>query len=1702
MYMKHFFTLSSAILCAALSLNSSSLFAQAAMEKAAKNPSGPLSHAPVVYNGLPAGDHVQSDNSARRAAPKNGPQNNPGNYRSFSATATNTSAEAIAANAGYEHHPEAGLLYENAPCSDCYEMIGLRTETTKTFYKEGKSGSDGGRDIMVQTSTAPLHYKDAAGNWLTFKTLLEPDNSHKGVYAAAAQEVPVTISTNEGNTFSSLGKKGNSFEFNHNLELVFARPDGSEVSLGAASWASYTAGDDGVYVTNAWPGIDIEMHTSRGAVKTNFYINHAMPEYAAGKLLLRDHLQMDKGLSLFADGKTKVADNIEIRNAEGFTEYHISAPIVCEKKNLGGTLRAIEYYINGNVLDIAVPGNYLNRAESAYPVIIDPLVTGPTASTPVGGSTYSAAYAAHSGCVYSITPTVPANVTITDIRFGFIYVTSGGAWLNNGATDFYYGTPTGCRSPAPPTGIGGLYWFCNAVGAGSCTADGTLPYTVYDDFKTCLSPPQCASYTFNMLMYFYEDYGTKPACSVTYVTSGSPLTVTVYGHTVEINPATATPATICAGQSSTLAVTPTVLGSTTYTTGPFTTGVPPYTYSWSPGGLTGSSVVVSPATTTTYTVTITDACGITATTTKTITVNTAPPITGASICTGQTTTIAIPAGTLAHTWGSSATGVATVTAGGVVTGVSAGTAIITLTITATGCYSTAVVTVTPLPAVITGTTTLCVGGTTTLSDATAGGAWSSSNTAIATVSATGVVSGVATGGATITYGNPTCYVTIPVTVNLIAPITGTLTVCQGATTTLADAAGAGTWASGTTTVATISATGVVTGVSGGTSIITFTAASGCATTAVVTVNPIAPITGTLSLCLGSTTTLGNTVAAGTWSSGTTTVATIGATTGAVTTAGNGTTTIVYTTPAGCTTSAVLTVNPLAAITGVLTVCAGSTTTLSDIAAGGTWSSGSTGIATVVAGTGVVTGVSGGNSTIVYTTGAGCSVSAVVTVYPLTPITGTTTLCVGSTSTLSDPTGGGTWSSSNTAVATIGAGTGVVSGLSVGTSNIIYTTGSGCSTNTVVSVITVAPITGIMTVCVGNTTTLADATAGGTWNTGTPTVAAISAGGVVSGLSAGTTSVVYTASGCVSTATVTVEPLPAAITGTTSVCVGLTTSLSDATTGGAWSSSATGVASIDAAGVVTGVSAGPATITYKLPTGCYITVPVVVNPLPAPVTGPFNVCLNATVTMTDPNPGGTWLSGNTAVATINPASGSVLGVAVGAAPVTYTLATGCTITSAITVLPLPAAPVTAPLDYCRGDNPVPALTATGNNLLWFTPGTGATGSSGPVYPSTSIAGVFVYSVTQTVNNCQSAFGLLSVHVHVKVAKPLLSSARPYACQNDTLTYFYSGNPSSFAGETFAWSLPGDATLKGGGLSSSSVVLSFDTSIGTNLVYLTVGDGYIPCNVTDSLPMIVYLNAPLATFYMKPDVCVGDSVVVALTSIGTGVTDFTWDFDGASVVKANSNHGGPYKIVWHAPGIYTVAVTAISNQTCPSTPVRDTVNVHPYPDAQIGPVGLLNNKTTLCLSDSVLLQPLNYDAQNQYSWAPAHFFAITDQRAVYGRIEKQGFVTLTVTSPFGWALSESIFFNPGTCCAVSFPNAFTPGQLTNKVFRPISPAIHAVHDFTIVNRWGQIVFKSTDVKGAWDGTFNGVPQDMDVYYYYFKYDCEGKTLEEKGEVNLVR
>ena len=235
-----------------------------------------------------------------------------------------------------------------------------------------------------------------------------------------------------------------------------------------------------------------------------------------------------------------------------------------------------------------------------------------------------------------------------------------------------------------------------------------------------------------------------------------------------------------------------------------------------------------------------------------------------------------------------------------------------------GLLNTITVTVNPLPVVssITGTLSVCVNSTTTLTDATAGGVWSSNNSAIATIDASGLVTGVAAGTVTINYtftNTDGCSTTVSATITVnalptVAPITGNFNVCTSTDSQLSDATPGGTWSSGNTGVATVDATGLVSGIAPGTAIISYTVTGGNGCTTVVTANVtvttlpvVAPITTTapsFNVCIGGTIPLKDATSGGVWSSDNTAVATINSS-GVVTGIANGTAIISYTITTTC-----------------------------------------------------------------------------------------------------------------------------------------------------------------------------------------------------------------------------------------------------------------------------------------------------------------------------------------------------------------------------------------------------------------------------------------------------------------------------------------------------------------------------------------------------------------------------------------------------------------------------------------------------------------------------------------------------------------------------------------------------------------------------------------------------------------------------------
>ena len=291
----------------------------------------------------------------------------------------------------------------------------------------------------------------------------------------------------------------------------------------------------------------------------------------------------------------------------------------------------------------------------------------------------------------------------------------------------------------------------------------------------------------------------------------------------------------------------------------------------------------------------------------------------------------------------------------------------------------------------------------------------------------------------------------------------------------------------------------------------------------------------------------------------------------------------------------------------------------------------------------------------------------------------------------------------------------------------------------------AIITGPTAVCVGGTITLADATPGGTWSSSNPSILAITSGGVATGFIPGVAVITYDVSGVDATVSVTVDPAPAPITGSSSLCLGSTTTLV-ASGGGVWSSSTTGIATIGSAtGIATGIAVGVTTITYSLGTGCSATKAVTVIATPAPITGSSTICAGGTDVLGDVTTGGTWSSTSSTIVTIGAGTGVAVGIAAGVTTISYASSTGCFTTMTVTVEPTPTAyAMTGGGPYCSGTSGVHlglTFSTVGTSYQLYdgsTPvGASVAGSSSAIdFGLFTTAGTYTVEATSSSTTCNA------------------------------------------------------------------------------------------------------------------------------------------------------------------------------------------------------------------------------------------------------------------------------------------------------------------------------------------------------------------------------
>ena len=1192
-------------------------------------------------------------------------------------------------------------------------------------------------------------------------------------------------------------------------------------------------------------------------------------------------------------------------------------------------------------------------------------------------------------------PTVNATASPTAICAGQNATLSA-----SGATSYTWnpGSLTGTNisvSPAATT----IYTVTGVTG--SCTNTKTVSLTVnaLPTIAATVSPvgicvgssatltaAGALSYTWNPGSLIGANAVVNPTTTTTYTVTGSNAAgcTNTAVATLSVNPtptviANASPSSICTGNSTTLTAT----GATSYT--------------WNPGALTGSNVVISPTVNTTYTV-IGSNSGCTSTQTIAITVNGSPTITAsaspANICSGQTATLS-GTGATSYTWNPGALSGSSATVNP--------TSTTTYTLIGSNglCTSTTTVnlTVTPNPTVsaISTPTAICTGASATLS---ASGATSYTWNPGAISGSTTVVTPTATTIYSVTGNNGTCSNTQTISLTVIPNPTLTISatsssICAGQTATLtANGATTYTWNPGVLTgsFAIVSPTA--------TAIYTVTGTNGsCSTSQTISlvVNPNPTITATASpgsICAGGSSTL--TASGGltyTWQPGASNSNPYVVTPGASTTYS-----VRGDNAFGCasTTTVNLTVNSnptVVATASPASICSGTSTTLTAIGATSyTWNPGTlTGSNVVVSPTTTTTySVIGDNS--------GCTSTQTVTVTVFTGPTilataSKTNICIGDTVTL---TGSGastyTWNPGNITSNPI---------IVTPTATTIYTvTGSNgiCSSTATISITanptpTLFATSNPTAICVGSSATLtAFGATNYTWTPGGSTSSTI----VVSP----TVTTTYTVTGansiCLSTKTLTltVSPNPTitVTSPTTTICRFSTTTL---TANGAssytWMPGSLTGSAVAVSPTVTTVY----TVTGTSAAGCSATRTYTINVLIGPnfnaVSNPTTICSGSSATLIafafGPPLSYTWSPIGTVSNTVvvSPSVTTVYSV-------TAANGAGCTTTRTVNLVVNTTPTVVASASsstICSGTSAT--LTATGATNYTWTPGP-ITGSTAVVSPTTSTT----YTVRGANGNCSNT---QTISITVISSPTITASATPtILCSGSSATLSAAGatsftwNPGAITGNTTVVT-PTVATVytvtgtNGGICASTRTVLinvntptistvSSPTSIcvgasatltasgantytwnpgalsGTNIVvsptttttYTVSGTNTFGCNGTSTITLAV-LNLPTVTVVSSPTaVCAGNSATLS----STGASSYTWN-PGALT-------GNTVVVTPTATTIYTVTG---NNGACTATSAY-TLNVNSLPT-----VSVASTPTALCSGASATLTG---SGAVTYSWMP--------------------------------------------------------------------------------------------------------------------------------------
>ena len=375
-----------------------------------------------------------------------------------------------------------------------------------------------------------------------------------------------------------------------------------------------------------------------------------------------------------------------------------------------------------------------------------------------------------------------------------------------------------------------------------------------------------------------------------------------------------------------------------------------------------------------------------------------------------------------------------------------------------------------------------------------------------------------------------------------------------------------------------------------------------------------------------------------------------------------------------------------------------------------------------------------------------------------------------------------------------------------------------------------------------------------------------------------------------------------------------------------------------------------------------------------------------------------------------------------------------------------------------NNVINACVGKSFTLIAPSPGTNYSWSKGS---SNSNAASFITSVNETITCTYTDYCGAQRSVNFTIIAnqiPAVAVNSINACELSSVQL--TATPTTADAYSFVWTVPPGASNPGNVQSFSPTVSGTYSVVATNTV--------TSCITAAATTTVVLQQAANPLFVLPDTICKSDALLpFALTSVN-GITG-TWS-------PAPDNQR-------------TTTYTFTPNATDCALPFSKTIVVKTIPVVQA------RFDSVLCLGDAKLLHPKATGSGLSYLWSTGSTDSVLS-------ISTPGNYTVAIANSCGSV--NALFAITQVVCKVFIPTAFTPNDDgLNDRFAILGAAYVSKFSMQIFNRYGQLIFESTNPFTGWDGRYKGLQQDAGSYVYRISYvNLLNEKFEQQGLFRLVR